>query len=219
MKIFELEKDTTLTFILNLPNQKLEFPSKVVDCDSKAKEMYAEAVIHNGQTLGLGSAKGALDVIASFPDDKPILFSDIKAVAIKYDSAKCYEVTCENPGKAINRRGSYRCFVGTHSEVNSGVGAQPYPAVVKDVSATGFAVILDEANKLEIGQLVYCAMHDTIESTGEDFNFSMFGIVVRTQELDRGKVVYGCQHNKPVIGIDKYIAKKEREELQKHRSK
>ena len=43
----------------------------------------------------------------------------------------------------------------------------------------------------------------------------MYGLLTRTQELENGKILYGCRLNNPVPGLEAYIMKKERLRLKK----
>ena len=45
----------------------------------------------------------------------------------------------------------------------------------------------------------------------------MYGIVVRSQDLENGKIVYGCKLNNHVGGLENYVALKERMNLKKDR--
>jgi len=60
-------------------------------------------------------------------------------------------------------------------------------------------------------------MNDYIADLAENFSFHLYGIVVRKQDLDDHRVVYGCKLNTPVKGLEVYIVKKERIRLMHER--
>ena len=48
------------------------------------------------------------------------------------------------------------------------------------------------------------------QKNGTVYSFHLYGLIARIQELDNGKVLYGCKLTGPVPGLDKYIMEKER---------
>ena len=53
-------------------------------------------------------------------------------------------------------------------------------------------------------------MNDYVEETAERFSFNLYGLIVRSYELDPHRTVYGCKLNNPIPGLEKYLMTKER---------
>ena len=85
--------------------------------------------------------------------------------------------------------------------------------MIRDVSYTGFAVVCDADFSAECGQLLHTVLNDQPKENGTVYNFHLYGLIARVQELDNGKILYGCQLTGPVRGLDKYIMEKERARL------
>ena len=83
------------------------------------------------------------------------------------------------------------------------------------ISANGFAVVSREDLELGVNQTVHAVLNDHLEETAEDFNFHLYGLLARVQELENGLFLYGCRLSNPVPGLEQYIVKKERVILQK----
>jgi hypothetical protein len=71
---------------------------------------------------------------------------------------------------------------------------------------------------LEVNQTVHAVLNDHMDETAENFNFHLYGLVARIQELENGLFLYGCRLNNPVPGLEQYIIKKERAVLRKRQS-
>ena len=71
-------------------------------------------------------------------------------------------------------------------------------------------MVSKEDLKLEVNQTVHAVLNDHMDETAENFNFHLYGLVARIQELENGLFLYGCRLNNPVPGLEQYIIKKER---------
>jgi len=70
-----------------------------------------------------------------------------------------------------------------------------------------------------MGQIVHTVLNDNLEEIYENYSFQIYAIIVRKEELDNGKVIYGCLLNSRMPGLDKYIMTKERLRLQSTRGR
>ena len=90
-----------------------------------------------------------------------------------------------------------------------------HDVIIKDISYNGFAVVSREDLELDVNQTVHAVLNDYLEETAENFNFHLYGLVARVQELENGLFLYGCRLSNPVPGLEQYIVKKERAVLRK----
>lgn len=101
---------------------------------------------------------------------------------------------------------------------NAGLNRAAHEVIIKDISYNGFSVVSKEDLKLEVNQTVHAVLNDHMDETAENFNFHLYGLVARIQELENGLFLYGCRLNNPVPGLEQYIIKKERAVLRKRQS-
>ena len=161
--------------------------------------------------------KGLLvDLLVTLPDDKPQLFKNVTTNVVKRaDGTLCYTVFSIVGSKTYNRRQSYRCYVGIETAIQCGLNRSAHDVIIKDISYNGFAVVSKEDLELGVNQTVHAVLNDHLEETAENFNFHLYGLVARVQELENGLFLYGCRLSNPVPGLEQYIVKKERAVLRK----
>ena len=94
--------------------------------------------------------------------------------------------------------------------VQFGANHSVHDAVIKDISIDGFSFVCSNDITFELDRVVHVLLNDYIDEIAENFSFHLYGIIVRSYALDENRTVYGCKLNNKVIGLDKYITKKER---------
>ncbi len=212
MNIFELTPGQSITIFVNTPEQKLEFGTTIAEVYPKKKVLLAAPIYLNEKLLTFRGDNLAFDVLVC-PEDgaTPQIFKnvDIKLVK-KPDGSVWYNLFTVANSKTYNRRGAFRCAIGMSTTVQCGTNRVPYDAVIKDISTTGFSFVLPITAKVEPNVVVHMIVNDYIEETAERYNFNLYGLIVRSYELDPHRMVYGCRLNSPVIGLDKYLMTKER---------
>ncbi len=220
MRIDELPVGTPISFLVDINGeQHLEFSSRIQDVHPKKKFVLAEAVFEGDKIVSFKGENTIVNVLAVFVEDKPQLFQNVTVISMrKSDNTLCYNLICATEGRPFNRRGCYRCFVGLPTTLAYKPGAEPVEVIIRDVSVTGFALTCPTEIQLVTNQVVHVVLDDKLADTGEKFSFHMYGIVVRAQNLENGKTVYGCKLNNHVGGLENYIALKERIGLKKGRT-
>lgn len=165
----------------------------------------------------LSGEKGLLvDLLVTLSDDKPQLFKNVTTNVVKRaDGTLCYTVFSIAGSKTYNRRQSYRCYIGIETAIQCGLNRSAHNVIIKDISYNGFAVVSKEDLELGVNQTVHAVLNDHLEETAENFNFHLYGLVARVQELENGLFLYGCRLSNPVPGLEQYIVKKERAVLRK----
>ena len=101
-----------------------------------------------------------------------------------------------------------------------GLDKTTYDIIIRDVSLTGFSFVFCSFEQTtEVGKGIHLVLNDYLEETAENFSFQMYGTVVRVEEVENGKTIYGCKLVEKVRGLDTYIAKKERARMHNQRGK
>lgn len=220
MRIEELNPSTSLTFFVLAGDQKLEFPSTVLETYPRKHMIIAEPILKNNKIVSFSGEGVQVHLIANFTDQRPHIFQNIKILTSKNsDDSFCYVITCASESKEYNRRGAFRCFVGLSTMVRVSSEKDALEAIIKDVSVTGFAFTLSALDdELPVGATVHMVLNDFIEETGKNYSYQLMGNIVRSYSLESGKKVYGCQMTNRVIGLDRYLTEKERIRIQKNRT-
>lgn len=216
MQIDDLTPGLSISFIIHLNNEELQFESQILEVYSHRHTLLAEGVFADNKIIAFRGKGLVVDLIVTFPDDKPKLFKNVTTTVVKRsDGTLCYTIYSIAGGKTYNRRQSYRCYVGIETAIQCGLNRAAHDAIIKDISYSGFSVVIKEDLQLENNQTIHAVLNDYMEDTAETFNFHLYGLVARVQELENGLFLYGCRLNNPVPGLEQYIIKKERAVLRK----
>lgn len=216
MRLEELTAGLSLTFMVKIGEEFISLNSKIQEVYPKKHCLLADAIFHENKVLSFQGKHIQVHMIATFPDEKPQLFEHVHITSLRKPNNRiCYHITASCEGKPYNRREHFRCFVGVPAVVQFGAEKPVDDGMLKDVSISGFAVTCNKKADIGNHSLIHVLLEDYIEELTEGFSFNLYGIVVRSQELENGKTVYGCRLNHPVNGLNSYIMKKERVRLKK----
>ena len=219
MQIDDLTAGLSLSFLINLNTEQLQFESKILEVYPRRHTLLAQGVFTDDKIISFRGKGLVVDLIVTLPEDKPQLFKNVTTNVVKLsDGTLCYTVSSIAGSKTYNRRQSYRCYVGIETAVQCGLNRAAHDAIIKDISYNGFSVVSKEDLKLEVNQTVHAVLNDHMDETAENFNFHLYGLVARIQELENGLFLYGCRLSNPVPGLEQYIIKKERAVLRKRQS-
>lgn len=218
MLITELTTGTNIKLIANIQTETMEFDT-VIDEVIPNKKIVLAAPVYKEEKLVSFRGKGLIvDVLVTPPDDKPQLFKNVTVNLMKKsDGSYWYNLFTNAASKAQNRRKAFRCYVGVASTVQIGSNHSTEDIVIKDVSITGFAFVCSNEVDIAMDKVVHTVLNDYIQEIAENFSFHVYGLVVRKEEVDEHRVLYGCKLNSPVKGLDAYIIKKERIRLARER--
>jgi c-di-GMP-binding flagellar brake protein YcgR len=216
MKIDELTPGTTISLVIHVKGETISFQSSIQEVYPKKHFLIADPVFENDKIVSFKGDDITVDMMIMFSDDKPQVFEDIIITAMKKpDKSLCYTIVITSESKGVNRRDSFRCFVGQRTQIKCGIETTLYDGILRDVSMTGFAVTVDSDPGFQQGQVLHAMLEDYIEELDENFSFHLYGFIVRIQTLENGKIVYGCRMSTRIGGLENYVMKKERVRLRK----
>lgn len=216
MRIEELLPGQKVTLMVNVGGKNLEFETIVQESYPKKRYILLDPIMSGDKAVSFKGKGILVHLIVTIGDDKPHLFKNVTIVLQKkLDGSLCYQVSTIAESVIFNRRENFRCFVGIHSSVQGGANRAAHPTVIRDVSYTGFSVICDAETQFDPRHVLHTVLRDRIEEMEENFAFHLYGTIARIQELDNGKVLYGCRLTDRVPGLDKYIMAKERYRLRR----
>lgn len=218
MRIEELTAEQEITFMVTAGDQQLEFLSTILECLPRKHMVLAAPVLKDDKIVAFQGKGVIVHMVVSFPDSKPQVFQNVTVrPAKRSDNTFCYTVFTLAESKTLNRRGAFRCYIGMATHVQVGAHRSTVEAIIKDISTTGFAFTTDSEKEFTEGETVHAVLNDHFDEIAKNYNFALFGVIVRHYELENGNVVYGCRFLNHIYGLENYITLKERLRLQKSR--
>lgn len=218
MKIEEIKPDSTATLVATIGAEKIEFDTILRDAVPKKHLITADPIYRNEKIISFRAKGLVVDLVTQPEGSAPIVFKNVAITLMKReDGSICYAINTIAESKVLNRRNSFRCYVGVSTTVQAGGNKAAHDAIIKDVSMTGFAVTCSADTDFHENQVLHVVLNDYLEELAENFNFHLYGLIVRIEQLDNGSVIYGCKMNSRVAGIDAYIMKKERLRMKKQK--
>lgn len=217
MYINELEKGQKITLSVKIGTETVEFETTVQEPVEKKRAITADVVRDKEKIVSFKSSNIFVDLYYYPSDAAPILFKNVKVLLFKdKEDNVCYVIATNSPSSTVNRRESFRIFVGKTVVVQRGLNRAADDAILKDLCNNGFSFTVDEnATQYEVNQTIHTVLNDTIEEIGREYSFQLYGIILRRDEIENGRVVYGCKLNSKVPGLETYIMLKERIRLSK----
>ncbi|MBQ0028281.1 MAG: PilZ domain-containing protein [Lachnospiraceae bacterium] len=209
MLISGLSAGTGVQIVVGIGLQTMEFNSNIAEVHDNC--IYVEPILKDEKMLGFGTKGLVLTLIATDSEEgRAFQFSNVKIRNIKTQDGKLYhEVSCKTEGKAINRRGACRVWIGESGVASAGLGTPPFDVTVKDISISGIAFICDKDQDIPVGNVVHINFKDDSANT----RFDVSAIIVRSEEMERSRIMYGCKLNQESAAISKYVNEKQREKL------
>lgn len=205
MKLTELKPDTEIVFEITLGTEVHEFASQVTEV--KNDFIIAEPVRIEGKVLGLSSASVPVSLVYKREEKAPIVWKQVAVSVVTYKKNTFYKVQQTMEGRELNRRGSYRLYVGVSGVAQLGNNRKAVEVTVKDISEGGFAFVCNE----DLEDIDRGTVHLVFKDG--DRNISINGIIVRKIAVDTGRFLYGCLINLKTPLIAHYINLKQRERM------
>ena len=138
---------------------------------------------------------------------------NITLKAVRYGKGIYHCAELVGPGEVMNRRGSYRVYIGEQMTITAftSQGAKKHSVHLKDISESGMAFLSKE--EFDIGRIVRLNL-----SFNKGISVEVSSQVVRIQELEnRQDKLYGCKfiekNNKMVNYLMQLQQKKQREKM------
>lgn len=212
MLITEIQPGSNIVIIARTMENQLEFKTVTGDVIPDKSMILAELIMQDGKLLTFKGHNVITDVMLPLEDANPQVFTNVEINLVKKpDGSIWYTLRTIVGSKTFNRRASFRCSVGTVTQIQ--LLDAHYEGVMKDVSNTGFGFVCDENVPIEMGQIVHAGLEDYIERLDESYSFRLSGIVMNIVPIEKNRIKVGCRFNKDVPGIDRYIVTKERMRL------
>lgn len=210
MYINEMAVGAGIQITVAIGMQTMEFTTTVAQVFNDC--IYAEPIFKNEKMIGFSTKGLVLSMITTDAESgRAWQFVNIVIRNIRdADGNLFHEIKCKNEARPINRRGACRVWIGEPGLATTGLGKSPIDVTIKDISISGISFLCDRDNEIPDGSVVHIDFRDSVNNT----RFSISAIVVRSEEIERARVVYGCKLNQESPAIAKYVNEKQREKLQ-----
>lgn len=173
---------------------------------AEGDKLYVTPFEHNGVILNFNSNAVAVSMIAYQEEKTPFLWKIVHIARENIDGVNYHVITSDVVGVKINRRENFRVFVGIDGKATILGKEVPFDVMVKDVSESGFAILIDNTSPIKINknEAVMIDFYDK----AVDEKFTLTGRVVRAEMTER-YVLYGCRLIKDNDLMRRYIANKQ----------
>jgi len=227
MYIDEIGGGMTVKLEAVIGTTMLEFETKTVAVDDK-KQLRAlegiskktpyilvEAVKKNDKVIGFPE-KGA-SYLVTYTDQKnkkPYQWPGVAVKQVAFPTGEKFHVFISSKNmKELNRRDSFRLWLGCQGFIQDGLNNKYFPALIKDISATGIGFIVEDKHLENIsyppkmmGTVLLTFTDETTEA-----QFKVAATVVRIEEMSAGRKLYGAKFPQENARIAKYVNEKQRE--------
>lgn len=206
MKIFELEEKTEVNLIILFGEKTLNFKSTYVG--AKGKEALVSAVRVDGKVLNLEGDDIKVSLMVERENDKPIIWTDCDVKMIVVKGNVLLKISSKSDAKSVNRRDGFRLFIGGNAKGRIGRNKEVLQMVLKDVSYSGFAVIIDSKTEYEKDMPIRVVYKDEELKVVLD----LIGKIVRVEARSDRRLL-GCKLDLPNPVLGKYIGDKQQKIL------
>ena len=210
MIIKEVPAEGNLTIEVSLKEIKLEFHSQCVE--SGVNYIYAQPIRMDGKILSFNSEGHLMVNLIYLREEKnPIVWKGVGITTVQNNGKNVYKIVASGEGFEMNRRESFRLFLGLGAVVQIGSNKKAVNVILKDISENGFSFVEIEdidAENLPV-RLVFNDMKTGI---------SLIGNIVRKVTVGEKKIIYGCTLTSCNIDVARYINEKQRQFLAASRS-
>lgn len=205
MEIYELTTAHKMSITIANARTNISLNSNIVFVEDN--KLYVEPFVYQGAVLNFDSANVTISMIAYEEEKSPYLWQVVHIVKETRDNVSYHVISSNLSGVKINRRENFRLFLGFDGTATL-MGGQPFDVVVKDISSSGFAVLVDMNKPISVHKNDIMQLEFVDKTFDEDFVLT--GRVVRMDKTDK-YFLYGCRLATENPTIDKYIANKQLE--------
>lgn len=230
MFVSDLKVGMPIDITASVGLDKLEFKTVAVDITDKKDQ----AVLHKLESSFRGCVSRPIQLIrteAGQPlqlyspnvvcsafgiiENAPFLWPGVKVVKVNFPNAGLLHVIfSEKNVKAVNRRQSYRQWVGERGIARIGLNKNTAEIVVKDISTTGIGIIFPRDFEPAEGDVIHVNFSDVLKdlknNSEQQVVLNLNAKVLRTIELDDGRHFTGCKFVEKYKAVADYISSKQR---------
>lgn len=205
MEIYELTSAHKMSITIANARTNISLNSNIVFVEDN--RLFVEPFVYEGAVLNFDSANVSISMIAYEEEKSPYLWQVVHIVKEIRDNTTYHVISSNLSGVKINRRENFRLFLGIDGTATL-MGGKPFEVLVKDISSSGFAVLVDMNKPISVHKNDIMQLEFSDKTFDEDFVLN--GRVVRMDKTEK-YLLYGCRLVSENPAIDKYIANKQLE--------
>lgn len=205
MEIYELTTAHKMSITIANARTNISLNSNIVFVEDN--KLYVEPFVYEGAVLNFDSANVTISMIAYEEEKSPYLWQVVHIAKEVRDNTPYHVISSNLSGVKINRRENFRLFLGIEGTATL-MGGKPFDVLVKDISSSGFAVLVDMNKPINVHKNDIMQLEFVDATFNEDFVLN--GRVVRMDKTEK-YLLYGCRMVTENPVIDKYIANKQLE--------
>lgn len=214
MKLQEIKEGEPIVItVKNEAEAEIEYRAQVLFC--KQDILFIEPIRVDDRLVNFKGENLCIMITYVPRDEMPVQWKGCTIRDIIYDGKRYHILYCVHEGKHVNRRETYRQYVGYNGILQLGPNRKTIDVTVKDISVTGISFVsVTKYEKKDVG-LFHLSYID------EEFNIpvQLSGEVVRVEELEDTRILYGCRIVETSLNVGSYIAHKQKKEAKRRRLK
>lgn len=208
MKLGELEAGTEISIEVKAGKKSRTFHN-VVEQVIKGV-ILINPLVYENKILDLSGEGISITVFANDEEEIPLQFRGCTAKLIRGKEKRYCAIACNNVGKRVNRRGTFRIYIGEKGIVEIPGRSERMEVTVRDLSLMGFAFVTDKSH-WEEGVSSLC-----LEFAGRyGDRIRIQGSLIHATEVENNLLIIGCQIIRCANDLSDYITQKQRENLKK----
>lgn len=201
MKLNEIPRKSEIVLTVKDSSTTLNFKTKVRDVIGE-NGIWVD-IIKDGKGRSV-SFTGVPVSLSYVKDGRPVVWSLVTVKLLKVGGDLKQAIVTSVEGEEINRRQVYRQKINLPGHVD--FGADEEDIIVRDVGSTGFSFISDGTGTRHGTSILIVLTYQDGETM-----ITLNGKIVRIQEMEGGKLCYGCKFMGRTDLLNKYIRRKKRE--------
>lgn len=206
MKIREVPGEQKAVITIKGPGERVDLQTKTYK--SYGDTLLLDVIRKDGKIVSFKSERSDLKAELTINvNGRPMVWKDVVIDRVYFNKQFFYCVRTSNASETKERRGARRVPVTDEGFVQLN-GSRGTPKVlVKDVSRTGFGIVIDKNAHINVGDVVYLTFYDEIRLGNSEIKrkdkYSFTCHVKRIEETNSDRKVLGVQIAKseqPIAG-------------------
>lgn len=205
MKLDELRPGSVVYVEATNESSQVSFQTEVVE--NLLGYIIVKEVQNRGEAISFASDKIICNLIYPRQDMSPYYWENVRVTHITIADEGFHKISSNVDGRTINRRDSYRLFIGSPATVMFDLESKVIHVTVKDVSASGFSFVGGK----DIMDSYFSTAKLVFAFAGYDFSLS--GTYVRKKIIDDNRVLFACRCSKKDEELERIIMQRQREKV------
>ena len=133
MRLNELTPGTGAQLVVTIGPQRMEFTTTIAEVYDDC--IFIDPIMQDDKIIGFSTKGIIVDfVVTDAESERAYQFNSVKIRSIRTPKEQklYHEIRCVGEGRAINRRGACRVWLGEEGFANCGLGNKSFPVTVKD---------------------------------------------------------------------------------------